>query len=154
MAMKEQITDLLGGFLEQYKDYAVEVYVKNGISDNNKESKCIVEWESKETCTSEITFPYNEILDCYVGYLEPDTQNYFGGDTIVAMKKRYEISISEYWNVRIIMKNQYDLENKFIQRYIFGESRSQLSVVDDYIGNGYTYSGDDARDEMERIAGQ
>lgn len=154
MAMKEQITDLLGGFLEQYKDYAVEVYVKNGISDNNKESKCIVEWESKETCTSEITFPYNEILDCYVGYLEPDIQNYFGGDTIVAMKKRYEISISEYWNVRIIMKNQYDLENKFIQRYIFGESRSQLSVVDDYIGNGYTYSGDDARDEMERIAGQ
>lgn len=89
-----------------------------------------------------------------MGYLEPDTQNYFGGDTIVAMKKRYEISISEYWNVRIITKNQYDLENKFIQRYIFGESRSQLSVVDDYIGNGYTYSGDDARDEMERIAGQ
>lgn len=68
-----------------------------------------------------------------MGYLEPDTQNYFGGDTIVAMKKRYEISISEYWNVRIITKNQHDLENKFIQRYIFGESRSQSSVVDDYI---------------------
>ncbi len=100
MAMKEQITELLGGFLEQYKDYAVEVYVKNGISDNNiarlfipcnrkyeaKEAMCIVKWEGKETYTSEITFPYDEIFDCYVGYLEPDTRNYFDGDIIVAMK--------------------------------------------------------------------
>ncbi len=100
MAMKEQITDLLCGFLEKHKDYAIEVYVKNGITDKNivrlfvpsnrkfevKENQSILKWQFGEIDSSGITFPYDEILDCYVGYLEPDMRALFQADIIVAMK--------------------------------------------------------------------
>lgn len=101
VTMKEQVTNLLGGFLEKHKNYAIEIYISNGISDSRvarlfvtsnrkfevKESKCIVEWQFGEIDSNDITFPYDEILDCYVGYLEPDMRTMlFQEDIIVAMK--------------------------------------------------------------------
>jgi len=98
--MKEQITDLLGGFLEKHKDYAIEIYISNGISDSRvarlfvtndrnfeaKEKQFWLSWQHGEINTSDITFPYAEISDCYIGYLEPDMKNLFQADIIIAMK--------------------------------------------------------------------
>lgn len=82
--MKNKVENILGGFLERNKDYAVEIYVKNGITDNfmarllvpikrymqqeedNYSLRCFVgnvEFDNIEY--DNFSLPYDEVLDCY-----------------------------------------------------------------------------------------
>lgn len=77
MKMKEKVETILGGFLKRNKDYSVNIYVRNGITNNHmallllpiervikaEESKFILEWDAAQF--NNFSLLYNEILDCY-----------------------------------------------------------------------------------------
>lgn len=80
MAIKERVETILGGFLERNKDYAVHVYIRNGVTGNCVADMVIpmdrnVELKREKFlltgnvgdisyCNS-LSLPYDEILGCY-----------------------------------------------------------------------------------------
>lgn len=77
MKMKEKVETILGGFLKCNKDYSVNIYVRNGITNNHmallllpiervikaEASKFILEWDAAQF--NNFSLLYDEILDCY-----------------------------------------------------------------------------------------
>ena len=79
MKMEEKVIKTLGGFLERNKDYAITVYIRNGISGNKisdfwmtidrqyklNESALYLESNRDITSANNVSIPYDEVLDCY-----------------------------------------------------------------------------------------
>lgn len=80
MTMKEKVENILGGFLERNKDYAISGYIKDGGSGciianfiipidreiKINEKKFILESNMNDIkCANSITIPYDEVLACY-----------------------------------------------------------------------------------------
>lgn len=76
--MTEKLTKMLGDFLERNKNYAIEIYFRNGITGNlivkmlisdgylkQEKEKCIIGGNIAELDCEQIILPYNEIMDCY-----------------------------------------------------------------------------------------
>ena len=77
MKMKEKVENILSGFFERNKEYSVNIYIRNGVTDNHialllipvermivvKETKYILEWDDAQF--NNFSLPYEEILDCY-----------------------------------------------------------------------------------------
>lgn len=86
MTMKEKVENILGKFLERNKEYAVNAYVRNGITGNSitrlfipinrtaksEEKNYSVEWEVDNIEYSDLSLPYEEIMDCYENNCEED----------------------------------------------------------------------------------
>lgn len=79
MTIKEKTENILGGFLERNENYAIEVYVRNGITNNiitrllipinrsvkSEEKKYLLKWKVDDIQSNELSLPYDEIMDCY-----------------------------------------------------------------------------------------
>lgn len=82
MAMKEKVENILGGFLEGNKEYAVELYINNAITNRRigkifitsdrifkaDDEKITLEWDKDENFDvryNDFSIPYNEVMACY-----------------------------------------------------------------------------------------
>lgn len=79
MTIKEKTENILGGFLERNKDYAIHAYIKNGVTGNiiirllittdrivkPEKEKYLIEWSTKAVQGSSFSLLYDEIMDCY-----------------------------------------------------------------------------------------
>lgn len=92
MTMKERVDKVLGRFLEQNKDYAVEVYINNAVTSNRMgqvfitmdrtvkadEEKFRIKWNiGQDINFNEFSFAYDEILACYDETDEYDQQTVY-----------------------------------------------------------------------------
>ena len=82
MAMKEKLESILGGFLDKNKDYAVEIYINNAVTNNRigqifitsdriykaDDKKITLAWNKDDNYDvryNEFLIPYDEIMKCY-----------------------------------------------------------------------------------------
>lgn len=82
MAMKEKVENILGGFLDRNKDYAIELYINNAVSNSNmgkifitsdriyetNDKKLTLEWNKDENYDvryNVFSIPYDEVMSCY-----------------------------------------------------------------------------------------
>ena len=82
MAMKEKVEKILGGFLDRDKNYAVELYINNAVTNNSigrifitsdriyeaDDKRFIIKWNKDENYDvryNEFSVPYDEIMKCY-----------------------------------------------------------------------------------------
>ena len=79
MMMKVQVKNILAGFLERNKDYAIHVYIRNGITGNfmirllipvdrnvqAEDKKYLIKWKVGDVECNDLSLPYEEIMDCY-----------------------------------------------------------------------------------------
>lgn len=82
MTMKEKIESILGGFLERNKNYAVELYINNAITNRKigkifitsdriykaNDEKITIKWDKDENYDvryNDFSIPYNEVMSCY-----------------------------------------------------------------------------------------
>lgn len=86
MLIKEKIEKVLGNYLDINKDYAVHVYIKNGITENiiakllvpidrvtkTEEKKYLLEWKVNDVEWNNLVISYEEIMDCYEEKCEED----------------------------------------------------------------------------------
>ena len=86
MKMKEKVENVLGSFQERNKDYAIEVYIRNGLTCNFmtrllipinrnvqlEEKKFLMDWKVGDAECNELSLPYDEIMDCYEENCEED----------------------------------------------------------------------------------
>lgn len=80
--MKEKVESTLGGFLERNKDYAVDLYISNAVTNsgigqifitsdrtcNADDKKFTLKWNKDENYDvryNEFSIPYDEIMACY-----------------------------------------------------------------------------------------
>lgn len=80
--MKEKVESTLGGFLERNKDYAIELYINNAVTNSNIEKifiasdriystddkKLTLKWDKDENYDvryNELSILYDEIMSCY-----------------------------------------------------------------------------------------
>ena len=98
--MKEKVKNILIGFMERNKDYAINIYVRNGVTDNTimklliptnrnvqaDEKKYLLKWEIDDIQCNDVSLPYEEIMDCY-----EETDEYNQQIVIVIMKNGMKI---------------------------------------------------------------
>ena len=80
MAMKEKVDKILGGFLERNKEYAVELYIDNAITNSRlgqvimtadwtfkaDDEKLTLEWNIGTNINfNKFSIQYDEIIACY-----------------------------------------------------------------------------------------
>lgn len=82
MTMKEKVENTLGGFLERNKNYAVELYINNAVTNSNigkiliasdsiysaDDKKLTLKWDKDENYDvryNELSILYDEIMSCY-----------------------------------------------------------------------------------------
>lgn len=82
MTMKEKIESILGEFLNRNKDYAVELYINNAVTNSNigkifiasdwiyenNDKKLTLKWNKDENYDvryNDFSIPYDEIMSCY-----------------------------------------------------------------------------------------
>ena len=80
MTMKEKLENILGGFLERNKEYAVELYIDNAVTNSRigqilitsdriyetNEKKLTVKWNiNHDIKFNECAFQYDQVLACY-----------------------------------------------------------------------------------------
>lgn len=90
--MKERVENILGGFLEQNEDYAIELYINNAVTSNRigqmfitadrtykaDDNKFRIEWNiGQDINFNEFSFVYEEILACYDETDEYDQQTVY-----------------------------------------------------------------------------
>lgn len=78
--MKEKVESILGGFLERNKDYAVELYIDNAVTNKRigqtfitmdrtfkaDDDKFSIKWDiSQDINFNKFSLAYDEILACY-----------------------------------------------------------------------------------------
>lgn len=80
--MKEKVDNILGSILNRNKDYAIEAYISNGMTDSNigqiiiptdriyneKDKKFMIEWNKDVNSNvryNNLSFPYDEVMACY-----------------------------------------------------------------------------------------
>lgn len=80
MAIKERVDKILGDFLERDRNYAVELYISNTVTDKRigqmfitmdrtvktDDDKFVIEWDNGHDLKfNEFSLAYDEILTCY-----------------------------------------------------------------------------------------
>lgn len=79
MKLKEKIENILGSFQERNKNYAIEVYIRNGLTGNFmtrllipinrnvqlEEKRYLMDWKVDDAECNELSLLYDEIMDCY-----------------------------------------------------------------------------------------
>lgn len=82
MTMKEKVENILGGFLDRNKDYAIEFYINNAVTNSNmgkifitsgriyetNEKKLTLKWNKDENYDvryNDFSIPYDEVMSCY-----------------------------------------------------------------------------------------
>ena len=82
MTTKEDVENILGGFLERNKEYAVELYISNAVTSRRigqviitpdriyeaDDKKFTLKWNKDDNCDvryNNFSFPYDEIMKCY-----------------------------------------------------------------------------------------
>ena len=82
MTMREKIENILGGFLERNKDYAVELYINNAVTNSNigkifivsdriynsDNKKFTLKWNKDKNYDvryNDFSILYDEIMACY-----------------------------------------------------------------------------------------
>lgn len=80
MTMKERVDKILGEFLERNKNYVIELYINNAVTNKRvgqmfitmdrtvktNEDKFEIEWNIEQDIKfNEFSFTYDEILACY-----------------------------------------------------------------------------------------
>ena len=82
MTMKEKVESILGGFLERNKEYAVELYINNAVTNSNigknliasdriykaDDEKLILKWNKDQNYDvryNDFSIPYDEVMACY-----------------------------------------------------------------------------------------
>lgn len=97
--MKENVNGVLGEFINKNKDYVIEVYICDGVSDSiigrifvsldrsfaTKEDECVLEWDTGNSLFNRFTFQYDDIMACFEEWCEPDMKNI--GQTVVIILK-------------------------------------------------------------------
>lgn len=87
--MKETVNGVVGEFFNNHKDYAIEIYIFDGVTDNiigsifvtldrsfaTKEDECILEWDTDNIVSNRFTFQYDDIMACFEEWYEPDMKN-------------------------------------------------------------------------------
>lgn len=80
--MREKVENILGGFLERNKDYAIEFYINNAATNSNMgkifissdriynadDKKLTLKWNKDENYNvryNDFSIPYDEIMTCY-----------------------------------------------------------------------------------------
>lgn len=80
--MKEKVENILGGFLERNKEYAVELYINNAATNSSMgkifitsdrtysadDNKFTLKWDKDENYDvryNDISIPYDEVMACY-----------------------------------------------------------------------------------------
>ena len=92
MTMKERVENILGGFLEQNEDYAIELYINNAVTNlrvgqvfitmdwtvKTDDDKFKIKWDINQDINfNEFSFVYEEILACYDETDEYDQQTVY-----------------------------------------------------------------------------
>lgn len=86
MKLKEKIENILVSFQEHNKHYAIEVYIRNGVTGNFmtrllipinrnmqlEEKKFLMDWKVGDAECNELSVPYDEIMECYEENCEED----------------------------------------------------------------------------------
>jgi len=82
MTMKEKVENILGGFLERNKEYAIELYINNAVTNNNmgkifitsdriyetNDKKLTLKWNKDENYDvryNNFSILYDEVMSCY-----------------------------------------------------------------------------------------
>lgn len=82
MTIKEKVENILGGFLERNKEYAIELYINNAITNNRigklfitadriykaDDEKLTLKWNKDanyDVRYNDFSFLYDEIMACY-----------------------------------------------------------------------------------------
>lgn len=82
MTMKEKVESILGGFLERNREYAIELYINNAVTNSNigkifiasdriysaDDKKFTLKWDKDENYDvryNDFSIPYDEIMACY-----------------------------------------------------------------------------------------
>lgn len=82
MTMKEKVENILGGFLQRNKDYAVELYISNAVTNSTMgkifitsdriyhadDKKFTLKWNKDanyDVRYNDFLIPYDEIMTCY-----------------------------------------------------------------------------------------
>lgn len=106
--MKERVKNILGGFLKRNREFVIEVYINNGITNSNigriivptdriynaKDKEFMVEWDNDENSNvryNNLSFLYDEVMACY-----EETDEYknlkISESTIVILKNGMEFN--------------------------------------------------------------
>ncbi len=108
MTMKEKAENILGGFLERNKDYAVELYINNAVANSNmgkifitsdriyetNDKRLTLKWSKDENYDvryNDFSIPYNEIMACYEE-VDKDDNLKISETAIVILKNGMEFS--------------------------------------------------------------
>jgi hypothetical protein len=108
MTMKEKVENILGGFLERNKDYAVELYINNAVANSNmgkifitsdriyetNDKRLTLKWSKDENYDvryNDFSIPYNEIMACYEE-VDKDDNLKISETAIVILKNGMEFS--------------------------------------------------------------
>lgn len=82
MAIKERVLEILGRFLEGNRNYAVELYISNAVTNSSmgrifvtsdriyetNDKRFILKWDKDENYDvryNEFLIPYDEVMGCY-----------------------------------------------------------------------------------------
>lgn len=98
--MKEKVENILAGFLERNKDYAIHVYIRNGITGNfmtrllvpvdrnvqAEDKKYLIKWKVGDVECNILSLLYEEIMDCC-----EETDEYNMQTMVVIMKNGMKI---------------------------------------------------------------
>lgn len=82
MTVREKVENILAGFLERNKDYAIDLYINNAITNSGlgklfitedriykaDDEKFILKWNKDENYDvryNDFSIPYDEVMSCY-----------------------------------------------------------------------------------------
>lgn len=120
MTMKEKVENILGGFLERNKDYAVELYINNAVTNSRigqifitsdriceaGDKEFTLKWNKDENCDvryNNFSVPYDEIMKCYET-VEKEDKLKISETVVVILKNGMEFDI-ECCGMRIVNSN-------------------------------------------------
>ena len=120
MTMKEKVENILGGFLERNKDYAVELYINNAVTNSRigqifitsdriceaGDKEFTLKWNKDENCDvryNNFSVPYDEIMKCYETVEKEDKLKI--SETVVVILKNGMEFVIECCGMRIVNSN-------------------------------------------------
>lgn len=103
MTMKEKVENILGGFLERNKEYAIELYINNAVTNSNMGKIFITSDRIYETNDKKLTLKWNKDKNYDVRYNDfsipyDEVMSYYG-----EIDKNDNLKISEI--AVVVLKN-------------------------------------------------
>ena len=110
MIMREKVENILGGFLDRNKEYAVELYINNAVTNSNigkifivsdriyssDNKKFTLKWNKDKDYDvryNGFSIPYDEIMACYEE-VDKDNNLIISETAVVIFKNGMEFSFS------------------------------------------------------------